>query len=177
VKISVTYWYSPSYQVDRSRCALSPGRRITWSLTGRPRALCCLISAGSTGPEGLVYSMATQIIWTEVLDASDWTASELTQVDASGCESGDNGGKGNQTAPASGRLQCRRNQQFTGGGCCSCGRCSERFRDKLMAFGAALATRYLKCVKPGERRNRPTLVHHASSSATAATNISAVLVL
>ena len=41
---------------------------------------------------------------TEVLQAGGRTASELTQVDASGCESGDNGGKGNQTAPASGRL-------------------------------------------------------------------------
>jgi len=112
---------------------------------------------------------------TEVLDASDWTAGELTQVDASGCESADNGGKGNQTAPASGRPQCWRNQQSTGGGCSSsCGWCSERFRDKLMTCGPVPATRYLKCVKPGEQTNWSTSVHYGNLTAAAAASISIV---
>jgi len=65
-----------------------------------------LISAGSAGPEGqgpkACFGPAQHKSFSCPGRRKFGTpAGELTQVDASGCESGDNGagGKGNQTAP------------------------------------------------------------------------------
>jgi len=102
-------------------------------------------------------------------------------VDASGCESRDNGGKGNQTAPTSGPRH-RPGVGQTGTGRAADGisnsaeaaaetaaapadAVGERFRDKPMVRRAAVpAARYLARVKPGEQSARSTLVHDANSS-------------